>query len=252
MNKLKPFIFLLYGLTAFYACKNEDSPVVGSEAVTGYAYLHDIEGIRNVDNSGITVSMVGDSISTTTTSNGRWTLSHLKTGIYTFAFSNPGYGTMKVFEKTLAGGYQSVDTISLYPIPAYNITLSSATATAEYGIDIRAYFSGELPSKPCFHLFFGKDSIVSSDPANYIFDLVQILPGQEELINFQLAFLVEILKSNGFISRDTVYLAGYTDCFVTKTYNSGGAISYFDPNTNKKIYPNLNPTKSNVLKFLIP
>ena len=252
MKELHPFMFVLLLLTVFNACKKDENPRVALEVATGYAYLYDINRIKGADHSGITIGIT-DSISTTTKSDGNWIISHIKSGTYTIVFSKPDFGTMKVVGRKLFGGYTALDPISLYPIPLYNVTLSSDSVSSDgQGIYLYGFFSGPVPSVPFLHLFFGKDINVSSDPSTYKFDFVFNLRGAVENVDFGIAFQTVLFTDKGFNSGDKVYIVAYTDCLVAASYNSDTAIWYNDMNTNKKVYPNLNPTKSNVLNFVLP
>jgi hypothetical protein len=249
---IKSLLILWLAATIVVACKKDNSTENPKETVTGYVFYYDINGSRSSDNSGIAVSIEGDTVSTTTNSSGRWTISNLETGTYTFAFSKPGYGTMKVFGKNLAGGYQSVDTMALYPIPQYTITIPVDSAPPAGGIYVYGIFHGTLPSAPGFHMFFGKDSNVSADQATYSYDYASSMTGAVESIPFEVVFPNELFTQHGFASGDTVYVVAYTDYLIQLTYNSEGTAKYLDMNTNKIVYPNINPAKSNVGHFVLP
>lgn len=252
MYKPQQLLFLVFVLTVFYACTKAGSPINPLQEISGYSFRYDVNRIKNTDNSNITVSANGDSILTTTKSNGSWLLSNLQTGIYTFSFSYPGCGTMKIFGTRLIGGYQALDAVSLYPVPLYNVTLNSDSVSSDgFGVYLYGFFSGQLPSSPCIHLFFGKNINVSSDATNYIYDFAFTIEGALDNIEFEIVFPSELFISNGFNSGDTVYVGAYTDCLLAQSYNSNARIFYIDPDTDKKIYPNLNPIRSNVLKFIL-
>ena len=252
MNKIDHLILMLILLTVIYGCKKAESPKIELEAVSGYCYRYDINRIKSADHEGLRISTHGDSISTTTTSDGRWDMSNLKTGIYTFTFSNPGFGTMKVFGKNLIGGYQTIDDVSLYPVPLYTVSLTADSVSADgFGLYLCGIFSGPVPKDPCLHLFFGKNQNVSSDPFTYTYDYALNIGGAMENIEFEVVFLAELFTNNGFNPGDTVYVGAYTDCLLATSYNSDARIFYLDPITDKRIYPNLNPLKSNVLKAVL-
>ena len=252
MLRIQQLMFLFFAIAVIYGCKKSVSPKIPMEVVTGYCYRYDIERIKSTDHAGITVSINGDSVSTTTNSNGSWIISDLKTGTYTFTFSNPGFGTMKVFGRRLIGGYQSLDDVSLYPVPLYTITLSTDSVSSDgFGVYLYGFFSGPVPLTPCLHLFFGKNKNVSSDPAGYIYDLAMDIEGALENVEFEIVFPAEIFISNGFHAGDTAYVGAYTDCLLAQSYNSNAKIFYTDPNTDQKIYPNLNPARSNILSFVL-
>lgn len=252
MNKIRQFILLLLIIPVFCACKKDKSPVIPLEEVAGYSCFYDINGIKSIDNSGIAISLEGYPISTTTKSDGSWIFSHLKSGTYTFVFSRPGFGTMKICGKRIIGGYQSLDVVSLFPIPQYNITLTSDSASPGV-VNIFGFFSGTLPLvPPCFHMFFGKDANVSADAGNYSIDWGQSMIGSEALMGFGLSFGAGFFTNNGFKSGDKVYVVAYTDYLITDTYPlPPSPYIFYTDLTGRKIFPNLNPTKSNTLSFVL-
>ena len=201
--------------------KKDDSTSSLTNNLTGFTYLCDTSGIREANNSGIVVSIEGTSISTTTGTDGKWNISNLKTGTYTFIFAKPNFGAFKIVEKNVIQGYQLIDTVSLYPIPLYTVKLLSDSISLG-GVYIYGVFSGTLPSMPWFRLFFSKNSNVSSNPANYIYEMLVSVAGAKLLATFELAFSASILNKNGFISGDSIYIIAYTDLIIP----DHGSISY--------------------------
>lgn len=252
--KVNQLMFLLLIPTVFYTCKKDSSAINPSEEVAGYSHFYDINGIKSTDNSGIIVSLEGLSISTTTKSNGSWSFYHLESGTYTLVFSKPGVGTMKITDKKLVGGYNFLDTISLYPAPQYNIYLTDVSATSGNTFHMSGYFTGELTQCPCCHVFFGKTSDVSSATGNYLLDIPIFAPGAEPGIfgGFDSGFTDQILRDKGFYSGDSIYITAYPDFAIAVTYNSWDVGYYYESNKTSKVYPNLNPNKSNTLSFVLP
>ncbi len=240
-------MILLMALTVTFACHKDNSPVIPLQEVAGYTCFYDLNGIKSTDNSGITVSLEGDTVSTITKSDGSWHFSHLKQGIYTIAFSKPGFGTMKIVGANLVGGYRLFDAIGLCPIPLYGTIISNVSINPGNTVHIDGDFTGTLPIRPCCHLFFGKTSDVLSDPENYLQDLPICIPG-----SFETVFTDQILRDKGFNSGDSVYVVAYPDFSVPITYNTWDVAFYYDTYTNIKVYPNLGPNKSSTLSFVLP
>jgi hypothetical protein len=247
MNKRTQFMILLLALTVTFGCKKDKSTVIPLQEVAGYTYFYDLNGIKSTDNSGITVSLEGDTVSTITKSDGSWHFSHLQQGTYTIAFSKPGFGTMKIVGINLIGGYRLLDDIALCPIPLYSTFISNLSANPGNTVHINGDFAGTLPIRPCCHLFFGKTSDVLSDPENYLQDMPICISG-----SFDCVFTDQILRDAGFKSGDSVYVVAYPDFSVPITYNTWDVAFYYNTNTNVKVYPNLGPNKSNTLSFVLP
>ena len=250
MNKSKYYVLLLIIVLITFNCKKEDSTnteVIQVKNVAGYAYLCDTSGKRKPDNSGIIISIEGTSISATTDSNGKWSISVPNTDTNTFVFSKLNYGTLKYFENQINDNY-NLDSLSLYPIPLYTSSLLAYTIKDSM-IWINGLFNGKLPSVPWCHFFFYKNASVSSNPLNYIYQIADPINSHSE---FNIEFSINYLYKSGFISGDSVYITSYTDFWIPLGHNNYKAIQYYDKNTGRNIYPNLNPDPSNKLKLILP
>ncbi|MCB0474798.1 MAG: carboxypeptidase regulatory-like domain-containing protein [Flavobacteriaceae bacterium] len=245
-------VFFLTVLILFISCSKENPEITAFEEVSGNVQLYDMDGNEYSDNSGAIVSLEGTSISTTTNTNGKWVISGLDPGTYTIKIGKQGFGTVKIYDARLYGGYTSVDPVSVFPIPAYKVTLTSAYNLDDNGFSITAFYTGNLPLYPSIHLFFGKKSNVSSEPLTYDQELFYSTFGATESVEFQLSFSKLVLLDSGFKSKDSVYVTAYTDYGFRRAYNSIEPIWYLDLDTNTLVYPNLNPEKSTTLSFILP
>jgi hypothetical protein len=238
-------VILLIVLSAIHACKKEDASNSPAGHVNGLAYLCGTDGSKDANSSGILVRIEGTGISTTTGANGQWRISNVKEGMYTFTFSKQGFGTYKQLNQQIVIGEQSLDTTKLYPIPLYTVTFSSESIDTD-GIYFKGHLTGVVPEVSWIRFFFSKTHPVSSDPANHIYDVIGL--GAE---NFDIS-ITNTLYGNGFAKGDSVYLVGYTDFLVPTGQNVYSTISYSDVKTGRYIYPNLNPTPSNIFKLVLP
>jgi len=263
MKKLKLTVFFLITILILYNCKKEDTTKKDNLSEnqldldsTGYAYLCDTNGLRKADNSGINVSVEGTSISTTTDFNGKWSIPRIKTDTITIVFAKPNYGTIKFIANLINGnivqiyGNFNLNSLTLYRIPLYTTTLLTDTLFKNGMLWISGLFNGKLPSVPWCHLFVNKNSNVSSNPANYLWQTA--LNQTNFQANFNVGFSTDALYSNGFASGDSVYIVSYSDFWIPASHNSFEAIQYLDRKTGRNVYPNLNPNPSNILRFILP
>ena len=249
MRKVKQVILLLSFISAFISCTKDSAGNLKGDMI-GYTYLYDDNRLRVVDNSGITVSIEGTSISTTTRKDGRWIISNLGIGTYSFIQSKPNYGTLKILGKQFIGGGQTYfGASSLYPIPKNNVygVLDTTTYTLNSDLSgtivVFGSFSSEVPvSRAYFRLFAGPNSDVSSDPSKNICTIVGSVPGDYN--QFLLYLDTKFLNNFGINSGDSVYIIVYPD-----SYNSS---AFIDLNTGRYFYPNLNPVASQILGQIVP
>jgi hypothetical protein len=247
MRNLKLFLFGLTISLLFNACKKDDYGSLPKGDLIGYTYLYDVNGIRNTDNSMINVRFQDSygGFPSYSGKDGKWICSNIPSGNYTLVISMPNYGTMKYEDKSFIGGGQFFfGSTSLYQIPSYTLTgLTDSTTKGE--IYIQSSFSGTLPQYNggrCRY-FISPNSNVSSDPTNYVFT-VSVTHSMTSQVTPSTGVSSFQLKSYGIITGDTVYIVGYAENYTTS--------SYLDVNTGRNVYPNLNPTPSNVLKVIVP
>jgi len=66
-----------------------------------YAYAVDTAGVEVDVDTGITVSVEGDSLTAKTDSIGLWSIAGLSNGSYNLDFSKPGYGEKKTYRSAI-------------------------------------------------------------------------------------------------------------------------------------------------------
>ena len=227
---------------AFYSCQKETTSTTANLA--GFAFLYDSVGIKESDNSGISVSIIGSSGSTTTGVDGKWSLTNLKVGTYTFTLSKPGYNTVTLAGFQFSGNGQTFGSTSLFPYPTYNI-INLSDSTFQGGIKISGTFTGTLPTLLNYHLFFGFNSNVSSNYSTYFIAISEVA-NQQKTFNQTIYNYNYLYNYPNYLVGDTIYMVAYTDNNPELCY-----YNYINNNNNYLVYPCLSPTPSNVVKIVV-
>jgi len=253
-TKLNSALFLYLSITiplsiCALSCKGADGPAGPSLSgdLVGYSYLYDLSGNRAADNSGITVAVEGSSTTATTTADGRWTLSGLKTGTYTIAWTKSGYGMRKsVGLQFVGGGQVYYGSISLYLIATHTATnlvaTTSVVSTLKY-VNLSGNFSGTTMQYMMVRFFVGTSSAVSSTPANYLYTTSSSYSSTPT--TFSTSINTQSLTSAGIFSGSTIYVIAYGDSYF-------GSTSYIDIATGRFVYTCLNAVPSNVSTVVVP
>lgn len=244
LNTLSSIAFIL--LLAFSACKKETNPApTGTKSkLTGTVQLWDDKLNSNLDRSGVTVSIDGVS-STTTDATGKYTFDNLTNDIYTITFSKSGYGTTKLvgINHTFSVSGTVIPNKSLGKISTTQVNAFSYNSNTFNGAPGASftYTLNPVPSannKGFVRYFLSKSASVSN--TNYeAFTEVKSYSS-----NNIAGFSVDDLAALGFQSGQTVYIKMYGDSFISNDYE--------DPNTAKRIFPNLNATSPSAVSFVIP
>jgi len=242
MGKLKLFMMILLAGLTFYSCQKEVSS--GTSNLTGFAYLYNSNGIRVSDNSGISVSIKGTTISTTTGADGKWCLTNLRTGTYSFTFSKTGYNTVQSTGFQFSGNGQLFGSTSLFPPPTYNI-INLSDSTFQGGLKITGTFTGILPSQYCYHLYFGFNSNVSSNYLNYFISEIEMGDIKQNTFNTTLYNGNYLYSYQNYLVGDTIYMVAYTDNNPEIAYYNYSYESYY------YVYPCLSPIPSNVVQIIV-
>lgn len=242
---MKTFSFnlILFLLVLGTSCSKDndiDPPAPTSANISGSVNLYD-DGVTEIDNSNMTVSVEGTSISATTNASGQFTLSNVPFGTITLLFEKNGYGTFKRFNIDHSSGDTFIpDSPSLGQISTTSITNLTAT---ENGTDITLSTttdpSGNIGNTRYIRFFFS----TQPDVSNTNFDAVlETLPAEINPRNLNLtnASLVAL----GFSSGQTVYARCYGESFWSNQYDY--------PDSGTTIFPNLNPNSAAVVSFIVP
>lgn len=123
-------------LTLSFACKKEEKrqPSSGAStvpgAIKGIVKLYDESGTTLANASGITVSLLGTSITFTTPEDGKFMLSNIPAGTYNLKYSKKGYGYF--IEQVLITGN---GTLNLYTRELYQLSSETVHTLIYDGYD---------------------------------------------------------------------------------------------------------------------
>jgi hypothetical protein len=213
--------------------------------------LHDEYGGPLASDSGVTVTASPGGASGVTTPDGAWTLSNLKTGVYTVTFAGTGMGTfIRDAGQFVGGGTIEIATLNLSQQSTGAITnLALAFNAAQDTL----YATGTINAPAVtgypryIRLFYSGSASVGPAVANYtVTGPVAGTAYRVTHTNFSIAITGADLSGlqHAFASGSTVNAVAYGDSF----YNN----SYTDTTTGKVVYPNVSTTASNVVQFAMP
>jgi hypothetical protein len=242
---------LLACLTFFtqgFVCEGPQGPegppgpsLTGS--IIGFCQLTDAANNLIDDRSGVEVSVEGTNVSTTTSSDGRYTLTGVPSGIHVLRYSKQGFGVWKNTQfQYVGGGDYYLGYTYLYMKPLFTVTNLSATTSAG-SINILGTLSGTLPTSTRYAmLFFDTTASVSSDPSHYLFAISVYIPNTSSTLLY-IASSYE-WERYGVHSGDVLYFAAYG---ATNSYSS-----YIDLKTLKYVYPFVSDVASNTVSVVVP
>lgn len=203
-----------------------------SGSLVGYVSVYDSYG--NIQKSdSVTVSITGSSNSAITDSLGKFTITNLNTGTYEINFSKTSYQSTKIPSLNFVGGGTQYITGKISITQAPSFTLSSLNFTNNFGIityTVTANTSDPKARKVI--IFLSKNSNVSSTPSSYEGTIIaNISAGSSNAVG---TISSSTLSQFGINSGDTVYAIAYP------ISNANNASVYFDVNTGKTFYNNIN------------
>jgi hypothetical protein len=245
-------LFVSIGLLgiALSACKGPAGPALGG-TWQGFVYLHDEYGGPFLADSGITVTALPTSSTTTSAPNGAYNFPDLKTGVYSLRFNGTGFGTYILQNLQFVGG-GTVD------IPGVNLgkqsigVITNLTLTPNAAGDT-IVASGTISAPPAgvtryVRLFFDAQSTVGgTTPANWTVTLPTVGPPYGVSgPAFSIAITGQDLRSlqRAFDGGATVNAIGYGDSYYEN--------SFVDETTGKPNFPNLCTVASNAATFTMP
>jgi hypothetical protein len=244
--KLLPLSWSFILILFITSCSsNDDSPAAATRAnISGSVNLYN-ESTNQVDNSNMTVSVLGTMplISAVTDAEGKFVLSNVPFGTYTFEYTKNGYGTYKKFGVVHGTNGQATAltaTPSLGQVSTTSITGITASASAnQVVLSISTNPGGSAANRRYIRYFLSTSQSVSATNYSYYSPVFtsQINP-------FEKTILATELISAGFTSGQQVYVRAYGDSFWDNAYDS----SEF----NRRIFPNLNANTVPAATFIVP
>jgi len=242
-------VFLLFLL----GCNSDPGPA-GPERtgpfgeIVGKASLYSDNGIGLQDNSGITVSLEGNSYSTLTKSDGSWKLTEIPAGVYTLVFSKTGFFTIKDYEVHVVGN----DTVNrgsynfIGQIP--NVTFKHISIT---GPDSNNYFNinGNISLADSLlrsaYIIYNKEPISVSSTIISLMTVYHIIQPNSTSFSWRLDYIDSFKKEYNLSPGSKIYLR------VLLRPRAGRAISYNPFNGNVEIYNGQNAL-SNLDSLIVP
>jgi hypothetical protein len=214
----------------------------------GFVALHDEFGVPLVSDSGVVITVASNGHtgpSTVSSGDGSYTLDDMHTGTYTLAYSGDGIGTFLRPEIAFVGGgtqflgSQNLSTASTGTVTALTAQPSVTGDTLEVTGSIAAPPAGLSRE---VRLFFGTSSAVSAAPATYTVSALFKTTKGTLSISVTDTTLANIRAAFG--ASTPAYVVAYGDSFF--------ANAYVDTTTGNTVYPNVSPTPSNVVAFIVP
>ncbi len=247
-------LLALIGAVAITAC---NKPSVESlKPVIGHINMVDANDNAVPDNSAIifTITYEGQAMDIPVRKDGSYELPLFRsTGLTTFSYSYPGYGTLKQFYQpskldSIQRGLQDLDYSFLLPISP--VQVNSLTGTMINGV-IKLNCNVTIPEGPgqkyiCIYHLKDNPDISFNNLTNPISVMAPypVTNGDNTI-----TICTSCLKACAYyVAGDTMYIKafGYTK-------SKFGYTSYFDPVENILVYPSVNKSSnSEVLRFVIP
>lgn len=246
-------LIILIATQILISCKKKEGPQgpqgpAGpslSGTLIGYVDVYDSYGNLKKSDS-VNVSITGKGISVLTDTLGKFTINNLNTGVYELVISKPTYQNTKIPSLNFVGnGTQYItNRIGITQAPAFtlsNLGFSNTFGTITY--TITASTSDTKARKAI--MFLSKNPSVSNLPSTYIGSIIaNITAGSTNAIG---TISSTQLSQMGFNSGDMVYAIAYP------ISNASNASVYFDTNTGKLFYNNINTLgNSNLGSFVAP
>ncbi len=245
---------IVFIAAAIIGCKGPDGPAgpagpVLTGTLTGYVQLIQSDGTPPKNQSGVNVALTGTSISTTTDSTGKWTISNLQTGTYVIDYTKTGYGESRTTGRQFTGGgVSTAGTIVLSQPPNFTVSFDpSKTVTDSNSINFALVTNGVAQLQECKVLIvLGYNSDLSaSDPTKYL--AASIWDFTADKATHGAIIYKSDLEVAGFTSGSTINAIAYGLNYGFSNFFS----SYYDPATNKTVYTALG-SPSQIIQVKVP
>ncbi|GGZ68365.1 carboxypeptidase-like regulatory domain-containing protein [Algibacter mikhailovii] len=235
-------LILLIGFTSCSKDDNNNSETVTKANIIGSVNLFD-EGVTQIDNSNMIVSIEGTGFSATTDGSGDFKLTDVPFGTYTLVFEKAGYGTYKKFdiEHKNTGSSTVINNPSLGLMSTTAITNLTINSNSSFPVILTSITNPEASTvNPKYiRYFLSTDASVSDE--NYE-NAIETLQANNTPNNFNLSQAA--IDALGYASGTRVYAKCYGESFWGN--------NYADPNLARDVFPNLNPTSAPAVSFVVP
>ncbi|WP_298537879.1 carboxypeptidase-like regulatory domain-containing protein [uncultured Algibacter sp.] len=244
--KLNYLTFGLVVLLGISSCSKDEDPTpdpITKANILGSVNLFD-EGVTQIDNSNMTVSIDGTTFSVSTDVNGDFELTDIPFGSYTIVYEKSGYGTFKKFDiehKNTGSSTVIMNTPSLGQKSSTSITNLTLSSSSNFPAIISATTEPEAnnANPKYIRYFFSTDPSISSENYEYAIETFQV---NNTPYNYNLS--QEAIDVLGYTSGTTVYVKCYGESYYGNNYP--------DPSLAKDIFPNLNPNSASAVSFVVP
>ncbi|WP_157963172.1 carboxypeptidase-like regulatory domain-containing protein [Algoriphagus litoralis] len=232
MKKLNILLIASCFLISCNSTSNTPDPDPTSGDITGSVLLFD-EGIANQSPSGmkVTVENLTPEKSAITDNSGKFSIPDVPFGTYALVYEKTGFG---VFKKTgiehTSAATPITDIPSLGQLSTTSVTELSATPSGKtIQTSVTTSPPGNNANRRYVRFFFGDTPDVSSTKYKAFSPIyvVQDAP-------YTRVFTEAELNQFGITVTGTIHIRAYGESFFSN--------SYVDPQTQKTIFPNLNPT----------
>ena len=260
ISKRYPLILIVLATLAMTSCTKTEGGGSGSGGnttkgpITSSLNIYDDKGNQNADDkANVKVEVLdGTTVLGTaiTPTSGKYTIAGITYGSYVLRFSRNDIGSYKLFNVTHA--YNSAN-------PSQGTTISTVQLGMLSGTEITglAYVGNTYNSVPgasftltvnldpntnnraYFRIFVSTSADVSKDNYGVATELRSLISN-----NATIGFTKDEMTILGLSSGQTAYIRVYGDSFQANVYT--------DPDTGKKVYPNLNEKTVAAASFIVP
>lgn len=161
---------------------------------------------------------------------------------YNISWTLPGFGHSRIVNYNFLGHNPTLFPKTLIvQTPQFTVT-DVKVSISDGDVVVRGAFSGSLPYHCNVRFFFGVDSLLTSNPSQYLYTTAQVFYGGPQ--SFLIALSKEFFREAGFASGTRVFLVAYADGYFST--------SYLEPTTKRRIFTSVNPKPSNVVSVVVP
>jgi len=231
-------VFMTWGCN-----KNDTNPVVNlpSGILTGSV---EVKYAPSNNNSGVLVSLEGTNLSTTSASDGKWTIKNVPEGIFTITFSKPGYFFQQFnnFQFVDKDSFNFSNPIIMAPIPPYYVNqLKSDIIDSTKTIIIQGSISSVFQKPQGVYVLIAKNIL----PDTKIIQASKLFSYGASSGQYSFLMYTNSTDYSGFSKGDTLQAVAYVgdDAYSSIIYYQ--TTGYYEFNTE-------GVKLSNIISFVIP
>ena len=243
MKKFLPLLVL--PCLIILGCGNDDGGDSGSNptsgAIVGSVNLFD-DKTNSTDADGMTVTVVGTSLSDITDSQGNFRIENVPFGEVVLEYTKSGYGTFRSASIDHQGNDDGntfvTSSPSLGQVSTTSITQASATFSGnDLEVTVNTDPAGNSSNAVYVTIFLSSSNAVSNTENEGVFG-----PRDIRINPVDITISASELAGFGFTSGQTIFIKVYGDSFFSNSYDG----------TNGQVHPNVSATASTTLSVMIP